>query len=318
MPKILVTGGHGFIGVPLCNFLVEQGLTVVAGSSRTVSADRGAPLRAHLPLLREIKQWKFALRDVACVVHLAAYVHQMGRDGEASERFEQINAAGSRFVAERAVEAGVSRFVFLSTVKVNGEGREGTPYTAVDVPHPQDAYGRSKLSAELAIRDVCVRNGMEFVIIRSPLVYGPGVRANFLRLVNMVRSGLPLPLASVSNRRSLIGVDNLVDFIATCILHRKAPDKVWLVADAEVVSTPDLIRMLADAMGVSARLFHCPPSILRAFATGIGLRKEFARLLGSLTVDASPATRILGWKPPISLDEGLRKAAIGGGWRKSK
>jgi UDP-4-keto-D-QuiNAc 4-reductase len=245
---------------------------------------------------------------VQCVVHLAAHVHQITRGSAADPAYQTVNVDGSRFVAEQAARAGVRRFVFLSSAKVNGEGNSRRRYKADDPPEPGDAYARSKASAERVIGEICARTGMEFIIVRPPLVYGPGVRANFHRLLRLAQLGWPLPLASIDNRRSLVGVQNLADFIATTIEHPKAPGRVWLVTDGEDVSTPDLIRRTARCMRRRVRLFPCPPALLKSAAGLLGHGAEAARLCDSFVLDAEPAWEILRWKPPLSLDEGLARA----------
>jgi nucleoside-diphosphate-sugar epimerase len=304
----LVTGGRGFVGSGLCSSLRDHGWRVVAGSREHVPAADGTNMgSACLPLSTNPGRWQEALKSIDCVVHLAAHVHRMGRDRVPDSDYEIINVEGSRFVAEQSALAGVKRFVFLSSAKVNGEGRSSLPYRAEDPAEPQDAYGRSKLAAEGVIADICGRNGMDLIIIRPPLVYGPGVRANFHRLLRVVELGMPLPLASIHNRRSLIGVANLVDFIETCMTHPLASGRVWLVADGEDLSTPDLLRRLADIMNKPSRLFSCPPSVLKAAANLIGRGEEAARLCDSFMLDTQPAQDILGWRAPIRVDEGLRR-----------
>ncbi len=259
----------------------------------------------YLPLSSEPERWQNALKSIDCVVHLAAHVHQLKQAGQTDHDFNEVNVNGSRFVAEQSARAGVRRLVFLSSVKVNGEGGNIPPYRAEDIPDPQDVYARSKMAAEGVIREVCERAGMELVIIRPPLVYGPGVRANFRRLMQVVDLGIPLPLASIDNRRSLIGVTNLVDFIETCMTHPRAIGRVWLVSDGEDISTPELITRMARVMRRPARLFPCSVGILKTVAALVGRSGEAARLCESCTLDSSPARELLRWEPPMRFDEGL-------------
>jgi nucleoside-diphosphate-sugar epimerase len=304
----LVTGGRGFVGSWLCSRLRDREWRVVVGSREPVPAVDGTNMAcARLPLSADPGRWQEALKSIDCVVHLAAHVHRMGRNRVPDSEYEIINVEGSRFVAEQSALAGVKRFVFLSSAKVNGEGRSSSAYRADDPAEPQDAYGRSKLAAEGVIAEVCARSGMDLIVIRPPLVYGPGVRANFYRLLRMVEFGLPLPLASIRNRRSLVGVANLVDFIETCMVHPLAAGRVWLVADGEDLSTPDLIRRLASMMRRPSRLFSCPPLVLKAASSLLGRGEEAARLCDSLTLDTRPARDILGWLAPMRVDEGLRQ-----------
>ena len=307
----LVTGADGFVGTRLCRLLLQRDWHLIAAHRGLLSSQDFPGMRhERLALSKDTKKWQEALESIDCVVHLAAQVHQIGRDSELQHTFNEVNIEGSRFVAEQCVRSGVKRLVFISTAKVNGEGGDLQAYDALDPPHPQDAYARSKLAAELAIRSICAPAGVEFVIIRPPLVYGPGVRANFRRLLRIAELGVPLPLASIDNRRSLVCVDNLADFIETCMTHPKAHGRVWLISDGEDVSTPELIRRLARCMGKRAILFRCPTGFLRSAAALVGLSAEAERLCNSFTLDSTPARAILDWNAPMSLDEGLLQAVM--------
>jgi nucleoside-diphosphate-sugar epimerase len=286
-----VTGASGFVGSALSAFLADREWVV-----------RTEPLR----LLAQPAKWQLALDSVQCVVHLAAHVHQMGADSAGDAAYTEINLEGSRFVAEQAARAGVQRLVFLSSIKVNGDGGEHS-YRWTDTPNPCDAYGRSKLAAELALREVCDSGGMQCVIIRPPLVYGPRVKANFRRLMRWVDGGLPLPFRSIQNRRSLVGLSNLVSFIETCMLHPRAASRIWLVADEEPKSTPELLRRIALHMNRSSLLYSFPPAWLRKLAVPLGLRGEMSRLCDSLLVDASPARLELGWQPAVTFDDEIAR-----------
>jgi UDP-4-keto-D-QuiNAc 4-reductase len=286
-----VTGASGFVGSTLSARLLQSGWQV-----------RTSPLR----LLSEPAQWQAAFASVRCVVHLAAHVHKMKMDSHGESIYTQINAEGSRFVAEQAVRAGVERVVFLSSVKVNGEGGKAS-YQADDPPNPSDAYGRSKLAAEEAIREVCESGGVQYVVIRPPLVYGPGVKANFRSMMRWVDRGLPLPLGSVRNRRSLVGVSNLVSFIETCMLHPRATSNTWMIADGESVSTPQILRTIARHMNRNLMMYRFPPSRLSSLGAIFGLRSQIARLCDSLIVDDAPAREELGWRPVLSFDEEIAR-----------
>ena len=302
----LVTGASGFIGTSLCRFLSDRGVRVVAALRGASNQPAISGIEEQcLPLSQEAHRWREALQSIDCVVHLAAHVHQLGRSPENETKIDEINVEGSRFVAQQCVSAGVRRMVFLSSIKVNGEGSNGHAYRAQELPDPQDAYARSKLAAEIAIREVCGPAGVEVVIIRPPLVYGPGVRANFRRLLKMANLGLPLPLGSIENRRSLIGVRNLARFIATCMTHPGAAGQVWLISDGEDISTTMLIRKLMRLMQKPERLFPCSTVWLQRVANLVGVGSEMRRLCDSLTVDASPAFRHLDWRPEVSVDEEL-------------
>ena len=281
-----MTGASGFVGAALGHFLNEAGWLV-----------RNEPLR----LMESPEKWRAAMTGAQCVVHLAARVHQLEVDPKAQAAYRKINVDGSRFVAEQAAAAGVRRLVFLSSIKVNGEGGEH-PYQATDEPNPRDAYGISKLAAEQTIREVCELGRIEHVIIRPPLVYGPGVKANFRRLMRLVDLGLPLPLGSIRNQRSLVGLSNLLSFIGCCMTHPGAVGKTWLIADDESVSTPELLRKIARHMGRELHLFSFSPNWLRKLSVPLQLRAEIARLCDSLMIDASPARDELGWRATQSLD----------------
>ena len=303
----LVTGASGFVGGQLCPILAQRGWHVVA-VSRSACNRRATSgiVGLVLPLSSQAAGWQKALASVRCVVHLAAHVHQLRAD-DAAAAYRDVNVAGSRFLAEQAAQAGVRRFIYLSSIKVNGDGGGARPYRAEDAPYPLDMYGRSKRDAELAIQEVCARSAMELVIIRPPLIYGPGVRANFRRLIKLAALGMPLPLRSIDNRRSLINVWNLADFIETCMLHENAPGETFLISDGEDLSTPDLLQKLSRLMHRPSRLFGFPPQALRRIARLAGLGAEMERLCGSLVVDSTPAGKKLGWHPIVSLDEGLAR-----------
>ncbi len=255
-------------------------------------------------------RWNGALRDVGAVVHLAARVHVMAQSGSgASAEYQRVNTVGTERLALAAAETGVRRFVFLSTVKVHGEATGARAFTESDPPLPQDAYARSKWEAEQALRRIGARTGMEVVILRPPLVYGPGVKANFFSLLQAIARGLPLPIGAIDNRRSLIFVGNLADAIVKCIEHPAAAGGTFLVRDGEDLSTPELARRLARALDVRPRLLSVPPSWLSFGGWLTGRRDAVDRLIGSLAVDDSKIRAALGWGPPYTLDEGLAATA---------
>jgi UDP-glucose 4-epimerase len=249
--------------------------------------------------------WQRAVDGCDAVVHLAARVHVM-RDSAADPlaAFRAVNVDGTLNLARQAAAAGVKRFVFLSSIKVNGEGSE-VPYLESDSPAPLDPYAISKWEAEQGLREIAAQTGMEVVILRPPLVYGPGVKANFARLIRAVERGWPLPLGAIDNRRSLLFLGNLVDAIRLCLEHPAAANRTYLLSDGEDVSSAELVRRLAKAMGKPARLLPVPAWAFGLAGRLLGRRQEVARLLGSLTVDSSAIRRELGWVPPYTLDQGL-------------
>ncbi len=248
------------------------------------------------------------------VIHLAARVHVLGDKSSAPlEEFRRVNVAGTANLARQAAAAGVRRFVFLSSIKVNGESTEvGLPFTADDTPVPRDPYGASKYEAEQMLQQIAAETRMEVVIIRPPLVYGPGVKANFESMMRWLARGVPLPLAAVTqNRRSLVALDNLVDLIMTCLSHPASANQTFLVSDGEDLSTAELLKRMGAAMGYPARLFYLPPALLKLGAQVVNKPGIYQRLCGSLQLDIAKTRRILGWRPPVSVDECLRRAAEG-------
>lgn len=305
--KILITGANGFVGTALTTRLIGERRHVVVGTVRSAAVELRAPVtRREVAPLGPETDWRSAIGGVDTVVHLAARVHRRSDTiSSPLAEYRRENVAGTCALARQAASGSVKRFVFVSSVKVNGE--RGL-YTEADPPAPEDAYGISKHEAEVALRVIAKDTGMEVVIIRPPLVYGPGVRANFLALMRAVSRGIPLPLGAIDNRRSLVALTNLVDFIVACIVDPAAANETFLVSDGEDLSTADLIRRLADAMGRPARLFPVPESVLNLGAALVGRRDVAQRLLGTLQVDISKARRVLGWEPPITVGEGLRLA----------
>ncbi len=305
--RVAVTGASGFVGTALSDWLISRGHSVVGVTRGRRAADPRVMMRT-IAGLDDLQGLRRAFYSVDVVVHLAARVHVM-RDNAADplSNCRCVNVDGTRAAHAAARDAGVRRFVFLSSVKAMGEGR-ALPYRESDAPEPVDPYGSSKLEAEQALLGLGGSTGIEVVMIRPPLVYGPGVRANFAALMRAVMRGVPLPFGAVNNRRSLVAIDNLVDLINTCVEHPAAANETFFVSDGEDLSTPELVRRLARAMGRRARLFPVPTSVLMAGATLMGKRYVAQRLLGSLQVDISKAQRLLGWTPPVSVDEGLRRA----------
>ena len=254
--------------------------------------------------------WGAALDGVTTVIHLAARVH-VTRDTAADPlaEFRRVNVAGTERLALQAAARGVRRLVYVSSIKVNGERTDGRPFGDSDMPRPEGAYAQSKLEAEHVLRGIAARTGLDVVIVRPPLVYGPGVKGNFLSLLRLVDSGLPLPFARCDNRRSLIGVTNLADLLAECALHPAAAGEIFLAADGEDLSTPGLVRRVAGALGRRARLLPVPVSWLGGAARLLGRAALYERLCGSLQVDAGKAGRVLGWRPRLTVDDELTATA---------
>jgi len=250
------------------------------------------------------------LADVSAVVHLAARVHIMNEtDADPLREFRAVNVEGSKSVAQAAVAAGVRRFVFISTVKVHGGATFKEPFTEETAADPQDPYAVSKWEAEEALRSIAMESGMELVIVRPPLVYGPGVRGNFLRLMNLIRRGIPLPVPDCANRRSLVGAENLASLLVRCVRHPQAAGQSFLVSDSEDVSTRELLRRLGRAMGCPARFLPIPEAPLRWTAKWMHKQAAASRILDSLVVDSSKARQLLGWAPSLTLDEGVAATA---------
>ena len=304
----LVTGATGFVGAAVVERLSNAGPVRAAGRRRD---ERWGPTIESTVVgdLERAADWRRALEGVTAVVHLAARVHVMHETGsQALQAYRRINTDGTLSLARQSAAAGVQRFVFLSSIKVNGE--QGT-YTEADLPKPEDPYAVSKFEAEVGLKAIAAATGMRITVIRPPLVYGAGVRANFRALARAVARGIPLPFGAVRNRRSLVALPNLVDLIFVCLTDPRAANQVLLVSDGDDLSTPELVRRLARAIGRPARLIPVPVPILMAGATLFGQRAAARRLLGSLRVDISTTRRLLGWSPPVSVDAGLRQTVAG-------
>ena len=313
---VIVTGAKGFVGQALAQEL-DSRLFDVCAASRTLNpgSARSNSNTTHTAVgeINSCTVWSAALSGVDCVIHCAARTHVMYETtGDALAAYRAVNVDGSRRLAEQAAAAGVRRLVYLSSIKVNGEQtRLGAPLSFSDRPAPEDAYGISKWEAEQALWDVSAKTGLEVVVVRPPLVFGPGVKGNLARLLKLVRLGLPLPLGALQNKRSLIGLYNLVDLLIRCVDHPAAAGQTFLVSDGEDLSTPDLIRHMAGAKGRSAWLFPVPVSLLRLAGSALGKRAEIDRLVGSLQIDSSHTRRVLGWTPPVSVQEGIRRMVQG-------
>jgi nucleoside-diphosphate-sugar epimerase len=309
--RILLTGTTGFVGTALLGRLLGDGRWAVrAALRRETDPLPAAAERVQVTDLAPDTPWATALDGVDTVVHLAARVHVMhDQAGDPLADFRRVNVAGTQQLARQAAAAGVRRFVYLSSIKVNGEETlPGRPFEPDDPAHPMDPYGISKHEAELGLRELESDTGMQVVVVRPPLVYGPGVKANFRALMQAVARGVPLPLGAIDNRRSLVALDNLVDFIVACVEHPAAAGQTFLVSDGVDLSTPNLVRHIAHAMHRPARLVPVPMGLLGALAALTGKRAAMHRLCSSLEVDISKSRRLLGWAPPLSLDEAFDRA----------
>ncbi len=305
--RVLITGASGFIGKGIAARLLGDRVSLI-GAVRRPS---GATWEASSPsLLDGYADWRPLLRNRSVVIHTAARAHILDDRAERPlDVFRAVNTAGTIRLAQQAADMGVRRFIFLSSIGVNGV--QGTRrFTESDVPAPLEPYAVSKLEAEQALIQLAGKSGMEIVILRPPLVYGPDAPGNFGKLANAVRRGFPLPLGAVThNRRTLVGLDNLVDLIVTCTYHPAAANQVFLAGDDEDLSTTDLLRRMAKAFGVSPRLLPVPVALLKIMARAAGKGDMIDRLCGSLQVDITKAREVLGWTPPFTVDEGLARAA---------
>ena len=305
--NVLVTGANGFIG----NKLI---LTLSAGSSFSLfsvsrSLVSGFTNNCIVGDIDAYTDWIDIIKNQQVVIHTAARAHILKDEVvDPLAEYRRINVDGTLNLARQAAEAGVKRFIFISSIKVNGEETSpGHPFSADDIPAPEDAYGISKFEAEKGLHQLASETDMELVIIRPPLVYGPGVKGNFAIMSKLVSKSLPLPLGAINNKRTFIALDNLVDLIVTCIDHPAAANNVFLAGDGDDLSTTELLSSVARSIGVPLRLLSVPSFLLRLAAMLLGKKAVARRLLGSLQVDISKTRRLLDWEPPISVEEGLRR-----------
>jgi nucleoside-diphosphate-sugar epimerase len=310
MKRVLITGANGFIGTTLCKKLLNKNFCVYGAVRPGKSSFLPEGVEAvHIKSIDGDTDWKNILENIHAVVHLAARVHIM-KDSVSNpfDEYRKVNIMGSERLAQSAAGCGVKRFVFMSSVKVNGE-ENIRAYKESDATFPKDSYGISKMIAENRLREIASKTGMELVILRPPLVYGSGVKANFLNLIKTVHKRRPLPLSKVYNRRSFIYIKNLVDAVITCIKHPGAAGQTYFVSDDEDISTPDLIRKIASALNTSPRIFPFPRVLLFTIGKILGKGSSLEKLIGSLTVDISKIKQELGWKPTVTMDCGLQETA---------
>ncbi len=310
MSEVLVTGATGFLGRALYKQLRQQ-LYIVKTTGRIAKVPFDS-VDYRVTSIDHQTNWSSILDGIDTVLHLAARAHVMREQLTNSlDAYRETNVGGTLNLARQAAQAGVKRFIFISSIKVNGEHTPiGKAFTAFDVPNPQDPYGISKYEAEQGLLELAEETDMEVVIIRPPLVYGPGVKGNFASMMKWVQTGWPLPLGAVKNRRSLVSLDNLISLIMSCIDHPAAANQVFLASDGEDLSTSDLLRRLADAARVPSRLIPVPVGVLNTGLSLIGKEAIAQRLLGSLQVDIAKTQKLLGWIPPITVDEGLRRCFV--------
>lgn len=311
--RVLVTGASGFVGRTLCSKLLEQGYVTRAAVRSAGSmpfSDKGLDV-IRVGEMGARTDWSAGLAGVDCIIHCAARAHVMYEtEANALEAYRAMNVVATQRLAEQAAAMGVQRVVFLSSIKVNGERTAlGEPFVFSDVPAPEDPYGISKWEAERALWAVSAQTGLEVVVIRPPVVYGPGVKGNLLRLLRLVANGVPLPLGAVRNQRSMVGLSNLVGLLLLCAEHPAAAGRTFLASDGCDLSTPQLLRLMAVGSGRPSRLPHVPVALLQAGGSLLRRRGEIDRLVGSLQVDSEHTQAQLGWEPRVSVEDGVRQMA---------
>jgi len=311
MKKILVTGANGFIGQNIYNHFIKLKY-FVKGTVRNLDTALTNYDNKYISVgnIDAKTNWYHALEGVDCVIHCAGKARAIDKKNEL-DIYRIINREGTKRLAEQAVKAGVKRLIFLSSIAVNGEVT-GKPngiklFTTKDIPNPQDNYAISKCESEQALWEVASKTALEVVVVRLPLVYGNNVKGNLDRLIKLIYSRIPLPFGGIQNKKSLIGIDNLIDVLARCVDHPDVVAKTFLVSDGEDLSTPELIRLIALTMGRPAKLFTVPTFLLKFLGFIIGKQSEINRLTGSLQIDNSYLREILNWTPPVSIQEGIKR-----------
>lgn len=303
--KILVTGATGFIGKALLHRLAAEPQYQVTGSTRQQNPEPSVAPLIEVGTANAATNWSAALQGVDAVIHVAAH---LATRGSTLEELRSTNVDGTLALARQALSAGTQRFIFISSVGVNGSTTRHAPFNEISLPAPTDDYARSKLEAEQALQKLLHGTAMDLVIIRPPLVYAGHAPRNFSKLMQWVRSGVPMPFAAIHNRRSIIALENLVDFIALCVRHPAAANELFLISDGADLSTAELVKHLANGMGCSARLVPVPASLLRRGARLLGKGPMYSTLCASLMVDSDKARRLLGWTPPLATIDALIKS----------
>jgi len=308
--NLLLTGSTGFLGAALARQLVDDAHYQLVAATRREAVNLTLGCQSILVgNLDASTDWRLALSGVEVVIHTAARAHIMNDSAQAPlAEFRRVNVEGTLNLARQAVETGVKRFIFISSIKVNGEGESNRVYRFDDSANPEDDYGHSKWEAEQGLKALCSESSMELVVIRPPLVYGPGVKGNLALLCNVIDKGLPLPLGAIRNQRDMLSLNNLIDLIKTCIDHPGAAGQVFLCSDNESVSTPQLIEMMAGARSKTARLWRTPLTLLKLLAHLGGKQAMFQRLSGDFKIDIQHTMDTLDWKPPFTVAQSMQWA----------
>ncbi|OQW49993.1 UDP-glucose 4-epimerase family protein [Candidatus Raskinella chloraquaticus] len=309
--NVLITGANGFVGRALASHLAAEEAMTVRVAVRRLSRPFPASVDVRDNLDLDDADWSSALRTIDVVIHCAARVHVRNDTAtDAIAEFRKTNTDGTLKLAKKAAEAGVKRFIYLSTIKVNGNStNDRPPFSANDIPAPTDPYGMSKMEAEIGLLELAKKTGLDIVIIRPPLVYGPGVKANFLSLMRLVNWSIPMPFGRIDNKRSFVAIDNLVDFIKTCCVHPSARNQIFMVSDGADLSTTHLIRMIGQALGKPTYLIPTPSNLMFYAARMFGKAEIADRLIGSLQVDIEKNNYLLNWTPPVKMDDALKQTA---------